>query len=183
MDIPKSESRHGFWEAYRACAEENRVRLDRSPFYVNWAKEFTNFLPERLLKDRSRRDIEAFLADLGKRKGIAAWQVRQAEHALRILYEIFLPDYAPEKQTTVVPHGKHLPQEKIAKMDKFCNQVIPRPLSEESSGHLRKVRDRAPLLEACVTTLLSPVTSKDLSSISPEQMISWGPGHPASVIL
>jgi hypothetical protein len=30
-----SKERSGFWEAYRACVEENRVRLDRSPFYVN----------------------------------------------------------------------------------------------------------------------------------------------------
>jgi hypothetical protein len=162
MDIPKSESRHGFWEAYRACAEENRVRPDRSPFYVNWAKEFTNFLPERLLKDRSRRDIEAFLADLGKRKGIAAWQVRQAEHALRILYEIFLPQYAPEKQTTVVPHGKHLPQDKIAKMDKFCDQVIPGEVERQFSELVEAIR--------------TGVRSRHYS-------YRTEPGHPASILL
>ena len=81
------------------CAEENRVRPDRLPFYVNWAKGFANFLPEKPLTDRSRKDIEAFLADLGKRRGIADWQVRQAEHALRILYEIFLPRYSPARHT------------------------------------------------------------------------------------
>jgi len=53
----------GFWEAYRACAEENRVRPDRSPFYVNWAKDFVNFLPGKPLKDRSKKDIEAFLIE------------------------------------------------------------------------------------------------------------------------
>jgi len=53
MDIPKSKGHDGFWEAYRGCAEENRVRPDRSPFYVNWAKDFANFLPEKPLKDRS----------------------------------------------------------------------------------------------------------------------------------
>jgi len=42
-----SKERSGFWEAYRACAEENRVRPDRSPFYVSWAKDFANFLPEK----------------------------------------------------------------------------------------------------------------------------------------
>ena len=86
MDVRNaSKEPGGFWEAYRACAEENRVRPDRSPFYVNWAKDFVNFLPGKPLKDRSKKDIEAFLADLGKRRGIADWQVRQAEHALRIL--------------------------------------------------------------------------------------------------
>ena len=44
MDTPNSKGRNGFWEAYRACAEENRVAPDRLPFYVNWAKTFANFL-------------------------------------------------------------------------------------------------------------------------------------------
>lgn len=57
MDIPDSRGRGSFWEAYRACTEENRVRPDRSPFYVNWAKDFANFLPEKPLKDRSTKDI------------------------------------------------------------------------------------------------------------------------------
>jgi len=91
MDVRNSsKGRDGFWDAYRACAEENRVRPDHSPFYVNWAKDFANFLPEKSLRDRSRKDIEAFVAHLGKRRGVADWQARQAEHALRILYEIFL---------------------------------------------------------------------------------------------
>src|SRR4030042_5231474 len=106
MDTRDSKGCNGFWEAYRACAEENRVRPDRSPFYVNWAKDFANFLPEKPLKGRSRKDVEAFLADLGKRRGIAEWQVRQAEHALTILYENFLPHYAPEKQAALAPTGK-----------------------------------------------------------------------------
>ncbi len=125
MDIPKSKGRDGFWEAYRACTEENRVRPDHSAFYVSWARDFANFLPEKPLKDRSRKDIEAFLADLGKRRGVADWQVRQAEHALKILYEIFLPHYAPEKHTAVAPAGKHPAQEAIAKTDGFRDRVIP----------------------------------------------------------
>jgi hypothetical protein len=49
-----SKDRKVFWEAYRACTEENGVRPDRSPFYANWASDFANFLPEKLLEDRSR---------------------------------------------------------------------------------------------------------------------------------
>ena len=86
MDTRNSKGRNGFWEAYRACAEETRVPSDRLPFYVNWAKTFANFLPGKPLKERTGKDIEAFLADLRKRPGIANWQVRQAEHALKILY-------------------------------------------------------------------------------------------------
>jgi hypothetical protein len=47
MGSRNSKERDVFWEAYRGCAEENRVRPDRSPFYVNWAKDFANFLPEK----------------------------------------------------------------------------------------------------------------------------------------
>ena len=36
MDFRNSQKRDLFWEAYRGCAEENRVRPDRSPFYVRW---------------------------------------------------------------------------------------------------------------------------------------------------
>ncbi len=100
---------------------------------MNWAKDFAKFLPEKPLKERSGKDIEAFLANLGKRRGIADWQVRQAEHALRILYEIFLPHYAPEKQAAVAPAGKHPIQEAIAKTDKFRDQVIPGELVESRS--------------------------------------------------
>ena len=65
MDVRNSSEEPGvFWEAYRACVEENRVRPDRSPFYVNWAKDYVTFLPEKSLRDRSRKDIKAFLADL-----------------------------------------------------------------------------------------------------------------------
>ncbi len=64
MDIPNYKGRDSFWEAYQACTEENRVPSDRSPFFVNWAKTFTNFLPGKPLKDRAGRDIEVSLANL-----------------------------------------------------------------------------------------------------------------------
>jgi len=68
MNVHNSKERERFWEAYRGCAEENRVRLDRSPFYVKWAKDFDGFLRDKPLEDRSRKDIEAFLTDLRKRR-------------------------------------------------------------------------------------------------------------------
>ena len=85
-----------FWGAFKACAEENRVRSDRSAFYVKWVQAFVDFLPEKRLRERSREDIESFLAQLAKRPGMKDWQVRQAAHALEILYETFLPGYVPE---------------------------------------------------------------------------------------
>src|SRR4030042_4392366 len=140
MDGRNSKERDVFWEAYRGCAEENRVQPDRSPFYVKWAKDFANFLPEKPLQDRSRKDIEAFLSNLGKRRGIADWQVRQAEQALRILYEIFLPQYAPEGQIAAAPDGKHPAQEANAKMDRFRDRVIPGEVERQFPELLEAVK-------------------------------------------
>ena len=140
MDVCNSKERDVFWEAYRGCAEENRVQPDRSPFYVKWAKDFANFLPEKPLKERSGKDIEAFLADLGKHRGIADWQVRQAEHALRILYEIFLPHYSPERHTGVAPTEKHPVQEAIAKTDAFRDRVITGEVERQFSDLVEAVK-------------------------------------------
>ncbi|MFH1077465.1 MAG: hypothetical protein V1753_11665 [Pseudomonadota bacterium] len=68
-----------------------------------WAQAFVDFLPGKRLRDRSRQDIEAFLADLGKRPGNMDWQARQAEHALKILYEAFLPGYRPDGMVKPTP--------------------------------------------------------------------------------
>jgi hypothetical protein len=115
-DQNQSDAAYKFWDAFKACVEENRVRPDHARYYINWAKAFVDFLPNRL-RDRSRQDIQAFLMDLAKRPGIVDWQVRQAEHALKILYETFLPAYADEKAkslTTTTP-----------KSGRFSDRAIP----------------------------------------------------------
>jgi hypothetical protein len=58
VNVHNLQEANEFWKAYRACTEGNRVRPDRSPFYVKWAKEFANSLPEKSLENRSREDIE-----------------------------------------------------------------------------------------------------------------------------
>ncbi len=50
-----------FWDSFKACLEENRVRPDRSKFYVKWAQTFVDFFPGKKLRDRSADDIRSFL--------------------------------------------------------------------------------------------------------------------------
>jgi hypothetical protein len=88
-----------FWDAFRACVEENRIDHSRSAYYVKWAQAFYRFFPGKGLRERTKEDIEAFLADIGKQPGSADWQAKQAEYALKILYEIFLPNYIPPNKT------------------------------------------------------------------------------------
>ena len=71
-----------FWDAFRACVEENRIDSTRSVNYVKWAQAFYRFFPKKGLGSRTKEDIEAFLADIGKQPDCARWQVKQAEYAI-----------------------------------------------------------------------------------------------------
>ena len=146
----KSTAARRFWDAFKACAEENRVRPDRSGFYVRWAQAFVDFLPEKRLRERSREDIESFLAQLAERPGIKHWQLRQAEHALRILYETFLPGYAPEnaaKKTVKSQTGKP-PEGFRPGPGTFRDRVVPGEVERLFSpfDHCREVRNPQPPL-------------------------------------
>jgi chemotaxis regulatin CheY-phosphate phosphatase CheZ len=88
-----------FWDAFQACVEENRIDQSRSTFYVKWAQTFYRFFPEKGLRERTRQDIEAFLANVSKQAGNTNFQVKQAEHVLKILYEILLPNHIPQSKT------------------------------------------------------------------------------------
>jgi hypothetical protein len=74
-----------FWDAFRACLEENRVRPDGSTFYVKWAQRFVDFVPGKKLRDRSAEDIRSFLENLRNRPRIEEWQVQDAGRSLRSL--------------------------------------------------------------------------------------------------
>src|SRR3989304_3135734 len=127
MKFPQNDDPQKFWEAFRACAEEHGISPDRSSFYVRWVQAFARFLPEKQLQNRSGKDIQAFLAHLAQRQGVADWQVRQAKHALAILYETFLPRYAPEN----IPHSspkvadEHHGREEIHPKTEFRDSVLP----------------------------------------------------------
>jgi integrase len=115
-----------FWDAFRSCVEDNRVDPDHSGYYVRWVQAFFRFIPGKRLRDRSRDDIEAFLADLGKRPGTGDWQVRQAGQSLKVLYEVFLPNYAPVNTAEDVREPRERKaEEPRLKSTTFRDRTIP----------------------------------------------------------
>ncbi len=67
-----------FWEAYRGAAEENRVRPDRSPFYVKWAKEFARFLlcvspPKSIPLSLTLKDLSSLKSQIPPRHSTSLW--------------------------------------------------------------------------------------------------------------
>jgi len=136
----REEERRRFWEAFKACLEESRIPPDRSPYYVRWAKEFVDFLPEKRLKARSAEDIRAFLASLSQREEIADWRVRQAEYALRILYEAFLPAYSPGRHATAEPSSKTPSDNKGSKAGGFRDRVLPGEVERKFPAAVERFR-------------------------------------------
>ncbi|MDD5205052.1 MAG: phage integrase N-terminal SAM-like domain-containing protein, partial [Desulfobacterales bacterium] len=135
----RSEERQRFWQAFKTCLEENRVPPDRSPYYVRWAKEFVPFLPEKRLKSRSAEDIRAFLAALSQREEIADWKVRQAEYALRMLYEAFLPTYSPGRHASAEPSKAPL-DNKGSKAGGFRDRVLPGEVERKFPAAVERFR-------------------------------------------
>ena len=130
-----------FWGAFKACAEENRVRSDRSAFYVKWVQAFVDFLPEKRLRERSREDVESFLAQLAKQPGMKDWQVRQAAHALEILYETFLPGYVPEGGNIAVKREEGEPVRQVVdRRAGFRDSAVPGEIERRFSPLINRLR-------------------------------------------
>jgi hypothetical protein len=55
MDAHNSKERDRFREAYRRYAEENRVRPDRSPVYVNWGEGLRQFPAQEAFEKQVQR--------------------------------------------------------------------------------------------------------------------------------
>ena len=140
----KLEKQQRFWEAYRGAAEENRVRTDLLAYYVKWAKAFADFMPDKDLRERSGKDIETFLGNLAQRQNIAEWQVRQARNALKILYEMFLPHYAPAATPPSVSkmagQDSGQVQGSIAGSRRFRDQVLPGEVERLFSAQVEALR-------------------------------------------
>lgn len=149
-----------FWEAFRACVEENRVGSNHSGYYVKWAQTFYRFIPGKRLRDRTREDIEAFLADLHKRHGTGDWQAKQAEHALKLLYEVFLPNYTPmsarEDAESVRPRRQDVSR---SEKDVFHDQAIP--------GEVER------LFSTLVRAMKSEIRSRHYSIRTESSYIDW----------
>lgn len=148
-----------FWDAFRSCVEEHRVASGHSAYYVRWAQAFFRFIPGKRLRDRSRDDIEAFLTDLGKRPGTGDWQVKQAEHALKILYEVFLPSYAPVSTEDHKESRERKTEDSRLKTGVFRDRVVP--------GEVERLF--APL----IGTIKSEIRSRHYSIRTESAYVDW----------
>lgn len=88
MRVDRNGSRDGSQlpvDEYLRALSQASVPVEKRQWYVRWTERFATFLGEKPLDAADRDDAEAFIASLGRRPRIEAWQIRQATDAVRIL--------------------------------------------------------------------------------------------------
>jgi integron integrase len=94
------------------------------------------------MRERSGKEIQAFLADLAQRQGVAEWQIRQARHALKIFYEIFLPRFVSEKTSNPPSDGRAATAKRIEFRDSVLPGEVERRFSSLSEAFRKEIKTR-----------------------------------------
>lgn len=108
------KSNYKFWQDFKAIVEQNKVLPKVVEWYLKWAKAFENALPHIPLHERTSNDVKAYLDTLIRRGNLQDWQINQANHSLRLLFEHFLnlewanpwPDFLPRKNASRSDHAQ-----------------------------------------------------------------------------
>jgi len=76
----------GLWGAFHNNLLRHGIEPDHVVWYVRWAQEFAKSKKGSLVS-RSGADILRYLEKLARRPQTREWQIKQAVHALRFLYQ------------------------------------------------------------------------------------------------
>ena len=77
-----------FWDRYIQRLYESGVKSPFDRWMVVRAEQYIAAHPDRLLADQTPADVNAYLADLGRKTGLKAWQFHQAVDAIQKLFEL-----------------------------------------------------------------------------------------------
>ena len=77
-----------FWNRYLQILQERGVKQSAQRWYVLRAENFIKAAKGKHLKEHSAVDLNLYLEEMGRKDGIAGWQLRQTVDAIQILMEI-----------------------------------------------------------------------------------------------
>ena len=80
----------GFWERYWEVLRVKGVKAGQERWYERSCAQFIRVLKPRRLREATAKDVTSFLGLLAQQPDAEGWKVRQADHALRILFEDML---------------------------------------------------------------------------------------------
>jgi integron integrase len=86
-----------FWERYKQVVVRTGVAEGVALWYRRHVEGFIRFLKPRRLREAQVVDVSGYLLRMHRQEDTEAWQVRQADKALRLLYqEVLKVDWAAE---------------------------------------------------------------------------------------
>jgi integron integrase len=74
---------------YLSVLAEAGIEERRQPFYAHWVRQFFAMFPGRRRRDLGWPEIQKFMLQLSDERGLADWQLAQAQDALILYYEQF----------------------------------------------------------------------------------------------
>lgn len=82
----KAELVERFWDRYIAIVHGKGVKKPFDRWYVIRTEEYIKAHSDKRLQDHDCRDVEGWLAMLGRKNELNSWQFKQAVHAIQILF-------------------------------------------------------------------------------------------------
>ena len=77
-----------FWDKYLKRLHNQGIRPPFDRWCVRRAEAYIAAFPEKRLAEHSPRDVEGYLAEVGRSGGLEDWQFRQVVDAIRNLFVI-----------------------------------------------------------------------------------------------
>ncbi len=84
----REEKIRSFWDRYINKLYESGIKPPFDRWMVRRAEHYIAVHSDRRLIEQTPVDVDAYLAELGRKPGLKAWQLRQAVDAIQILFEL-----------------------------------------------------------------------------------------------
>jgi hypothetical protein len=91
--MPETPSRQeekvrAFWARFAENVRESGTKPPFDRWLVVQAEQYVEAHSGRKPAEQSQEEVDAYLAELGRKPGVKGWQVRQAADAIRMLLEM-----------------------------------------------------------------------------------------------
>ena len=96
--MPNNPSTHmdkvrSFWDRYVQKLHDLGIKPPFDRWMVVRAEQYIAAHRDRRLAEQSPAEVDAYLADLGRKPGLKGWQFRQAVGAIQILFALVVVDW------------------------------------------------------------------------------------------
>lgn len=97
QQTPSPELIQKFWDRYIYHLDNQGVKPEARRWYVRRAEQYIAHYPNKKLADHSKKDIDNYLAMLGRQNRLKDWQFQQAVDAIKTLFtKLVAPEWSQQ---------------------------------------------------------------------------------------